>query len=476
MSESKHQEILLVGVNAGYIHSALGLRCVLVNMRELQGRTAILETDSQESTPTQLVERILRRAPRVVGFSVYIWNVEFVQATLRLLRVCSPELGVVLGGPELVASDLDQSWLELADAIVCGEAEEVAQEVFERVARGERRFGIVEAPPPDLRTVALPYELYEDADLASRVVYLESTRGCPMHCEYCSSAGGSGIRPFPLDRLLPAFERLIARGARNFKFLDRSFNLNGDHGLAVLDFFLDIAPADVGLHLEFVPHSINAAWRERLLRFPPQALHIEVGVQTLNPEVGLRIRRPINRDAISKMLNFLTEEAQASVHADLIAGLPGEDWDSIAAGFNWLLAQRPAELQFGILKRLPGTAIGRHAAEFGMRYAPDPPYEILCSDQLPFAQMRRLVRFARCWELLHNRPRFREACLLLCNRGESAFDEVMAVADWVEQHYGRLHALAPKQIAKALQAVAGDEYPEVRAAIERGARKAARQG
>lgn len=471
MPAAQTTDILLVGVNAGYIHSSLALRYLLVNLGPLAARAALLETDAQEATPIQLVERLLARQPRVVGFSVYVWNVAFVAATLRALRVVAPEVGIVVGGPQCVPDNATDGLRELADAVVCGEAEGVVESVVGALLAGQRDLGIVVAPAPDLATVSLPYALYSASDLATRTVYVESTRGCPFGCEYCTSADSGGIRRFPLDRLLSAFEELLARGARRLKFLDRSFNHGGDHALAVLDFFLARGVGDLTLHFEFTPHALPEAWRTRLLRFPPGALHVEVGIQTWNPEVGRRIRRTIDPAAADATLRFLIEEAHAGVHADLIVGLPGEGIAGFSAGFDRLVAMRPAELQVGILKLLPGTAIGRHAEAFGLRFSPDPPYEVLASERIPFAEMRRLARFARCWELLGNRGRFVHTAPMLWSDGSSPFQRTMTLADWLHARYGRLHALAPKQIAEAIVATSDARLaPSLRATLERDAR------
>lgn len=466
-----NHDILLVGVNAGYIHSAFALRCLHANLGPLRARAAIIETDAQESTPVQLVERLLARTPKIVGFSVYVWNVAFVAAALRLLRVVAPQVRIVLGGPQLVPDEPDASVVPLADAAVCGEAEGIAAEVFAAVLNGERP-GFVTPPPPDLDRVALPYGLYTDTDLAARMVYVESTRGCPFACAYCTSGDAGGIRRFPLDTLLPALRALLDRGARGLKFLDRSFNQGGDHALAVLDFLSDHWREGLTVHFEFTPQPLSAAWRDRLLRFPPGGLHLEVGIQTWDAAVARRIRRPFDEATAEATLRFLVAEARANVHADLIAGLPGEDLDGFARGFDRLLAFGPAELQVGILKRLPGTTLARQSDELNLRFSPDPPYEVLATDRIPFAQMRRLARFARCWELLYNRGRFRRTAPLLWADGGSPFERVMAVADWLQERYGRLHALAPKQIAEAVAAtVPPARTAEVRAALERDARR-----
>ncbi len=470
-------DILLVGVNVGYIHSSFAPRCLLANLGSLQSRARIIETDTRETTPEQFIERLLLHRPAVIGFSVYIWNVSFVTATLKLLRLVAPETALILGGPQFVPG-IDQTELhDLADAVVCGEAEGIIESLCQRLLTDERKLGTIVPSLPVLSEVELPYSLYTDDDLAHRVVYAETTRGCPFACTYCTSSESGGIRYFDLDRLLPQLHDLLQRGARAFKFLDRSFNLGGEHALTVLDFMLEHWRDDLTLHFEFTPGKISPAWRERLLRFPPHGLHLEVGIQTWDAAVAKRIRRPFDAEIATETLRFLTDEAGADVHADLIVGLPGEGSESFAAGFDRLVRLKPAELQVGILKLLPGTALANDVAEFDLRFAPDPPYEILATSVIPFMQMRRLARFARTWDLLYNRQRFNHTAALIRGDAASPFERVMAIADWLHENYGRLHALAPKQIAVAIEATTPpDKIRAIRQALETDHRQHARRG
>jgi len=460
-------DVLLVGVNAGYIHSAFAPRCLLVNLGRLRPRARIIETDSRDTTPEQFVERLLLLRPSVIGFSVYVWNVTFIAATLRLLRLVAPEVALLLGGPQFAPQVPHSPLHDLADAVVCGEAEGIIEAVCQRLLAGERRLGTLCPPLPDLAAIKLPYPLYSADDLAHRVVYAETTRGCPFACTYCTSSESGGIRRFDLATLLPQLHDLLQRGASGFKFLDRSFNHGGDHALTVLDFLLAHWREGLTLHFEFTPGKISPAWRERLLRFPPQGLHLEVGIQTWDATVAARIRRPFDSEIVTESLRFLIDEARADVHADLIVGLPGEDSASFAAGFDRLVRLKPAELQVGILKLLPGTALADDVAEFDLRFAPDPPYEILSTSVIPFMEMRRLTRFARAWDLLYNRQRFDQTAALLCNPAESPFARVMEISDWLQDNYGRLHALAPKQIAKAIEATSPPAaLPAIRRCLE----------
>ena len=469
-------EILLIAVNAGYAHTSMSLRCLMANLGELEARAAIAEFDSQLE-PMQIAEAVIAAEPKIAAFSVYIWNVALIADVLRILRAARPGIVLVAGGPQIVPDDDPAGILPLVDVAVCGEGEGVVRDVFATLLAGGAVASPVVAPPPDLAQVALPHRLYSDDDIAHRVVYAEATRGCPFRCEYCTSAGSGGVRAFPREALLEAFGMLLDRGVRKFKFLDRSFNFGGEASLAVLDFFAARQFTGLRLHFEFTPDALDAAWRERLLRFEPGMLHIEMGVQTWNPAVAKSIHRPLKPAAVEQALRFMVEEAKADVHADLIAGLPGEDEMSFQAGFDRLVALRPAEIQAGILKRLPGTVIGRHDAEEGVRWSPVPPYEILENRHIPYARMRAIERFGRCWNLLCNSGRFRTSAPLLWRDGGSPYARGMRVAETLFATCGRMHAIGPKRLAAALFEVlvgeAGVSAAEARAALERDAREAA---
>ena len=279
---------------------------------------------------------------------------------------------------------------------------------------------IIPAELPDFSQLALPYDLYTADDLAHRIIYVEASRGCPFTCEFCLSSLDIPVRQAPLDPFLGEMQKLLDRGLKQFKFVDRTFNLNVATSRAILEFFLARYQPGHFFHFEMIPDRLPESLREIIARFPPGALQFEVGIQTFNEEVGALIKRRQNYDRLADNFHFLRHETGVHIHADLIVGLPGETVDSFAAGFDRLIALGPQEIQVGILKRLRGTPIVRHDAEWQMIYNPQPPYEILQNKLIDFATMQRLRRFARYWDLVGNSGNFIETTPLIWSVGQAS--------------------------------------------------------
>ena len=300
--------ILMVAINARYGHCSFAARTLLANLGALREQAAMLETDL-DAQPFQLAAEIAGHSPRVVGFTVYLWNAGLVRQTLGILRRVAPELRVVLGGPEIVAG-CESGWRGLADDLVAGEGETAFRRICEEACAGHGGAGdpaprLTLAGPEDVSQLRLPYDLYSDHDIAHRTIFVEGSRGCPFQCAYCTS-GGTGLRVVPQERLLPALDRLLARGVRAFRFLDRSLNASEPLACGLLDFFLErlaaAAPSPrlkrLQLHFEIMPCRLPDSLRQRLAAFPPGVLHLEVGVQTLNEDVARRVLIDLARSTV----------------------------------------------------------------------------------------------------------------------------------------------------------------------------------
>jgi hypothetical protein len=245
-------------------------------------------------------------------------------------------------------------------------------------------------------------------------------------------------------------ERLLERRVNHFKFVDRTFNLSLAASLEIMEFFLRRLQPGLFLHFEIVPDRLPEELRRVIAQFPPGTLQFEVGIQTFNQAVATRINRRQDYSRLEDNLRFLRDCTNVHVHADLIAGLPGEDLESFGRGFDRLIALGPQEIQVGILKRLRGAPIARHDAAWGMVYARRAPYEILRNDLLDFPTLQRLKRFARYWELIGNRGDFVESVSLLLSAAASPFAEFMALSDWLFATARRHHAIALPRLTEML--------------------------
>ena len=445
--------ILLSTLNARYTHASLGLRYLLANMGPLQAQTRIHEFVIGAKT-SDLVERILAHQPRILGLGVYIWNVEETTRLVALLKRVAPQVSIVLGGPEVSHETGEQEIVRLADYVVTGWGDVTFPKLCGEILNGPKPLMKVHAGvQPPMAEIALPYALYSDEDIAHRTLYVEASRGCPFKCEFCLSSLDKTAWPFPLDAFLAEMESLHARGARLFKFVDRTFNLNVKTSLRIMQFFLDKLEANpddpVYAHFELVPDHLPEALKESIAKFPPGALQFEIGIQSFNPEVQALVSRRQDNAKAADNIRWLTEHSQTHLHVDLIAGLPGEDVASFARGFDQLVKLGAQEIQFGILKRLRGTPIIRHTELFGMVYDPYPPYTVLATKAIDFPAMQRLVRFARYWDLVANSGRFANTTRVLL--GETPFDNFMAFSDWIYSRTDATHRIALEKLAKLVQ-------------------------
>lgn len=423
--------ILLTTLNARYSHTALGLRYLYANLGEMQESAKIVEFTISEP-PQSVAERLLEHSPRIIGIGVYIWNAAQSAELIAILKKVSPETILVLGGPE-AGHRPHRVDLTPADYIIGGEGERPFYELCRSLMEGKtpaERF--IRASPPDLGALTLPYEAYSDEDIAHRYVYVEASRGCPFECEFCLSAIDEKVRNFPLDPLLEAFERLWRRGARNFKFIDRTFNLNMTFANRILDFFLAKEPPYFA-HFEVIPDHFPDSIKEKIALFPPGSLQLEIGIQTLDPEVARRINRPLRLERIKANIDFLERRTAAHMHLDLIVGLPGESLEGFGRNLDALVSLTRSEIQIGILKKLSGTTLSRHDIEYRMVYSDTPPYDILQNDRLSFTTIQKMKRFARFWDMYYNSGNFDRTVRLIWEGGK-AFEGFFAFSEWIYGH------------------------------------------
>lgn len=458
-------DILLAAINARYSHSSFGLRCIRANMGKLRKFAVIAEFELK--TPARdIADKILKSKCRILGAGIYIWNVQQWRDVLQCVHASPERPVIILGGPEVIAEPETHPLFEWADIVCCGEGEDIFPELCETILAGKAPTSkIIQTTTPDLDTMVLPYEEYGDKDIAHRMIYVETSRGCPFQCEYCLSSIDTKVRYYPMDQVLPAFEQLLKRGVRRFKFVDRTFNLRMDRCLELLYFFRDCGIEDLDLHFEMVPDRLPEALFQAIKELPAGTLHLEVGIQTYNPDVAERIRRTTDYTRVDHNLHRLIHEARARVHADLIAGLPGEDLVSFADGFDRLIAHRPDEIQIGLLKKLRGTTITRHETEWGLLFNEEPPYEILETSSLTASDIQRIKNLSIIWERIGNRQHFPATLALLLKLESSPFMMFLALSDSIVEQKGRRHSIPLREIAEQIFLFVSRRHPEAQEAL-----------
>ena len=424
------KDIILVGINSRYTHTSIGLRYLYANLKGLQTRAEILEFVINENAQT-LAEKILDKTPKIVAIGVYIWNAIDVHNLIEVIKKVSPQTKIIIGGPEVSYTPFRVDFSG-ADYIIQGEGEvsfyELCRDILASQAPKER---IIKAIMPNLKEITLPYRYYNEMDVNHRYMYVEASRGCPFECEFCLSAIDERVRTFDIDLLLAEFDKLWERGARNFKFIDRTFNLNIKLANKLMDFFLAKEGA-YSLHFEVIPDHFPEGLKSRIVQFPPAVLQLEIGIQTLNEEILDNINRRMNLAKVAENIAYLEDETHAHIHLDLLVGLPGESLDSFADNLNRLKAMTNAEIQIGILKKLSGTTLDRHDKIYGMVYSDKPPYDIVKNDLLSFKEIQKMKRFSRFWDLTYNSGNFKETVNFIWKKS-TVFDGFYHFSEWIYQ-------------------------------------------
>jgi len=420
--------IILTTLNARYSHTSIGLRYLYANLQDLREQAAIIEFTINDN-PQDIAEQLMAQKPRLIGFGVYIWNALQIQSVIHIIKKVAPHITIVLGGPEVSYSPIRVN-MDIADYIIQGEGEVAFQKLCADILNDELPdTRLIAAGTISLDDIELPYRYYTDEDVKNRYIYVEASRGCPFSCEFCLSSMDNRVRNLFIDRLLEAFELLWQRGVRNFKFIDRTFNLNPKISNQILDFFL-AKEEPYFAHFEVIPDHFPISIQERIKQFKPATLQLEVGIQTLNNVVADRIHRKLNIAKVTENISFLELETHAHMHLDLIVGLPGESLESFGKGLNQLCALSNAEIQIGILKNLSGTSLSRHNTDYAMVYSDIPPYDILSNSLLSYDDIQRMKRFARFWDLYRNSGNFKSTLTLLWPNGD-VFETFFDFSVWI---------------------------------------------
>lgn len=441
--------VVVSSLNAKYIHTCLALRYLKSYCRH---EFAVDMAEYTIKDPVMnIVSDLYRRNPDVVGFSCYIWNIEETIRVIGMLKKIKPELTIVLGGPE-VSYDTEY-WMKRipeVDCIVMGEGEETFLHLLRELS-GSRKFHFVFGlayrnkagevcvnpgrPKLSLDDIPSPHRFKEDKPaLANRVVYFETSRGCPFSCQFCLSSIEVGVRYFDLERTKADLLYLIDSGAKLIKFVDRTFNIKRDYAMDIFRFLIDNHRGCV-FQFEITADIMRPEVLDFLAEHAPAGVfRFEIGVQSTNDATNELVKRRQNFAKLTRTVTMVKNSGKIDQHLDLIAGLPGEDYDSFRKTFNDVFALGPEELQLGFLKMLRGTGLRHDADQYGYVYMDNAPYEILGNAILPFSDLVRIKRVEDVLEKYWNAHRLDRTVRYLIDREfASAFDFFQQFGDYWEE-------------------------------------------
>ena len=411
--------ILLTTLNSKFIHSNLALRYLRSSCKDLPA-TVVMDEFTINDNMEGVIGNIYRHNPDIVALSCYIWNIEETLMVVESLKKVMPHCTIVLGGPEVSfdPSSLMEKSPDI-DVIVRGEGEITFPLLMKSILSGKPLDGIdgitfrqgkaiIEnrdrEPIRDLDTIPFPYEDGFDG-LENRIVYYETTRGCPFQCQYCLSSISHGVRFFSLDRVKRDIKTFIDAKIPQVKLVDRTFNCNPKRARDIFKMIMDMG-GDTNFHFEMCGDLLDEETLELLKDAPPGLFQFEIGVQSTREETLEAIKRKTDFERLTKWVDKLQGYRSIHLHLDLIAGLPGEDYQSFQQSFNDVYDLKPDRLQLGFLKLLKGSGIRNDADSWEYEFSSHPPYEVLQNRDITYGELLKLKDVEDLVEKYYNTHRF----------------------------------------------------------------------
>lgn len=460
-------KILLAAINAKYIHSNLGIYSLKAYAEEqlrYQGKKDQAEISLGEYTINHSTEAILRdlyrRKPDVIGFSCYIWNIQWIRSLLPDLRAVLPEVRIWLGGPEVsfhsagILRDNPE-----AELVMTGEGEETFAQLLSFLVDNREEMashcgylpekagqlpGIVfktlsgtvietpRRPVMDMDRLPFSYGSMDMKALEHRIIYYESSRGCPFSCSYCLSSIDKQVRFRSLDRVKEELSFFLKAGVPQVKFVDRTFNSRKDHAMAIWQFIRDYDNGVTNFHFEIAADLLDQEELELLASMRPGLVQLEIGVQSANPDTLAAIRRRTDLQKIGAAAAVINRGRNVHQHLDLIAGLPYEDLASFRRSFDQVYAMEPEQLQLGFLKVLKGSYMEEMAPAYGIRASLTPPYEVLSTRWLSYGDILELKAVEEMVEVYYNSRQFTLTLEALVREYDSAYSMFLELAQYYE--------------------------------------------
>ncbi len=442
-------KILLTAINAKYIHSNLAVYSLKNYVEGFKQNVDIVEYTINQNLDDILADLFIKH-PDLLCFSCYLWNISYVKQLIVEVKKVLPEVMIWLGGPEVSysAAKVLQEYPQV-EGIICGEGEQTFLEVVEYY-RGKRaslkdingivyRVGktfenegqIVENPfRPVMDLSSVPF-VYNNMDrFAHKIIYYESSRGCPFSCSYCLSSVDKRLRFRNLDLVKEELQALIDAQVPQVKFVDRTFNCKHEHALEIWKYLSEHDQGKTNFHFEVAADLLNEEELSLIENMRPGLIQLEIGVQSTNPKTIKEIHRTMKFDVVKRNVERIHKKGNIHQHLDLIAGLPYEDYESFRHSFNDVYALKPEQLQLGFLKVLKGSYMYENAQRYELVYQERPPFEVLSTKWLSYEDIIRLKGIEEMVEVYYNSRQFEHTIEKLEHAFEDAFTMFEALSDY----------------------------------------------
>ena len=430
-------KVLLTTLNAKYIHSSLALR-YLEKYCAAEEAEIIIEEYTINDRIENITNDIYQKDVNMIGFSCYIWNITMVLEIADRLKKVKPDCVIILGGPEVSydAEDLLSKYPYIG-YIITGEGEETLKDLIRCLSSSRSPIGIKGLVGRDvngnivdggkrplirnLDVIPCPYNENDFNVLKGKIIYYETSRGCPFNCSYCLSSTIEGVRFFAMDRVKSDLLFFIQNKVKQVKFVDRTFNCNHKRAMEIFEFLVNHAE-NMNFHFEIAADLLDDDMIKYLSKVPKGLFQFEIGVQSTNPETINSIDRKMMFKKVAENVVKLRENGNIHLHLDLIAGLPEEDYISFASSFDDVFGLKPHVLQLGFLKLLKGSKIRREAAKYDYKYTTTPTYEVMENNKMSYSDIIKLKGIEEIVEKYYNSGVFEKAIqYILCNNYESPF-------------------------------------------------------
>jgi len=435
-------KVLITAVDSKFIHSNLAVRYLKSFTRDMDYESKIKEFTINDREG-RILEEIMKEKPDVVAFSTYIWNVELISRVANLIKRVDPNIEILYGGPEVSFDSRNFLVNNVGEYVIEGEGEKTYRDfILYKLGKLELEnvkglhykkdntvYSNEKRPLMSMDEIVFPYE--EDEDLSNKIVYYEASRGCPFNCKYCLSSTSHGVRFLDINRILDELKYFINKKVRLVKFVDRTFNCNHKFSMAIWEFLIN-QETDTQFHFEISADLLKDDEIRLLAKAQEGKFQFEVGVQTTNDEILRNINRFVNFSDIKEKVLELMSIKNIKQHLDLIAGLPGEDYDSFVRSFNDVYSIRPEEIQLGFLKLLKGSSMREDADKYGMEYSPYPPYEILKTNKISYDELLKLKKVEEMVDKYYNSQKFNHIIKYFEEKFSTPFEFYYSLGDFFE--------------------------------------------